>query len=439
MTTFKTLTYFMMSAALVFTIGCSDNDNNSILNPSDTTSKVRVVHTSYDAPAVDVWVDGVVAVSNLSYGQSSGYYDLSVGTRNIQVTPAGQNSPVVIDADIDIEENKEYSITAVDMLSNISAVVSVDDRQPDANQARIKFLHASPDAPAVDIKLDSGNGPVVFSEVSFKEITDYVEVSGGSYTFVVTPAGSDVELFVFQPIAVTEGTVYTVVAHGSLDASDNYPLGVRVFVDNNSGNAFVDMMAANTYVNVTHTSPDAPGVDLLVDGIVVNSSALEYPDNTGYLMVNSGTRNFKVNASGTSFTVIDETMTIGADMHYSIFAIDELSDIRALVLQDDLSAPASGKAHIRFAHLSPDAPAVDITLTDGTVIFGNVAFGEYIDFTPLNAGMYDLQARVAGTNTVALELPGISLMDGAIYTVFAKGFLNGEGPQALGAEIISNN
>ena len=33
----------------------------------------------------------------------------------------------------------------------------------------------------------------------------------------------------------------------------------------------------------------------------------------------------------------------------------------------------------------------------------------------------------------------INLEDGKIYTVFAKGFLNGSGNEALGAEIIINN
>jgi hypothetical protein len=109
------------------------------------------------------------------------------------------------------------------------------------------------------------------------------------------------------------------------------------------------------------------------------------------------------------------------------------------VLQDDLTDPQPGKAHVRFLHLSPDAPAVDITLTDGTVIFGDVAFGEYDGFLPLDSGTYDLQVRVAGTETVALELPGIVLTNGTIYTVFAKGLLSGNGSQALGAEIIVNN
>ena len=433
----KKIGSIMIPAVLIFVAGCSDDDNPTI--PVTPTTNLRVVHTSYDAPAVDVWIDGAVAISNLAYGQSSGYAEVPAGMRNIQVTPTGQTSPVVIDADLNIEEANEYTVAAVDVLADISALVAVDDREPSASQAKVRFLHASPDAPAVDIKLNSGSGPAVFSDVSFNEITDYIEVAGTSYTFVVTPTGSEVEVFVFDPIAVSEGTVYTVVAHGSFDAGDNYPFGVRVFVDNDPGDVFVDMNFATTNVLVTHASPDAPGVDLLVDGIVVNSQALEYPDNTGYLSVNTGTRNFKVNASGTSTTVIDETLTIGANLSYSVFAIDELSDIRALVLQDDLTAPASGKSHVRFLHLSPDAPAVDITLTDGTVIFGNVAFGEYEGFSPLDSGTYDLQVRVAGTSNVALELPGIVLENGKIYTVFAKGFLSGQGSQALGAEIIVNN
>lgn len=37
------------------------------------------------------------------------------------------------------------------------------------------------------------------------------------------------------------------------------------------------------------------------------------------------------------------------------------------------------------------------------------------------AGSYDLEVRVAGTSTVALELPGVTLESGKTYTVFAVG------------------
>lgn len=198
---------------------------------------------------------------------------------------------------------------------------------------------------------------------------------------------------------------------------------------------------AKTYANVlvTHASPNAPGVDLLVDGSKQNSAALTFPNNTGYLKVESGTRNIKVNVTGTSTTVIEANLDLAKDQSYSVFAVDSVSKISAVVLADDLTAPAAGKAHVRFVHLSPNAPAVDVAVAGGgAVVFGNKAFKEYTAFTPLDAGSYNLEVRVAGTQTVALTLPTITLESGKIYTVFAKGFLGGSGSEALGAEIIVN-
>ena len=230
-------------SAMVFVVGCSDDDDNG-LNPTMATSKVRVIHTSYDAPAVDVVVDGSVAINSLDYGISSGYATVDAGTRNIKVTPANASNPVVIEADLPLEADKNYSVFAVNSLNSIEAVVVEDNRTPNANKAKVRFLHASPDAPAVDIKVGSGSGPAVFSNVAFKQIQGYAEVDQASYTFVVTAAGSTGEVVKFDPITVQNGNVYTVVAHGTLNANDAYPFAVRVFVDNDPGNAFVDLTIA---------------------------------------------------------------------------------------------------------------------------------------------------------------------------------------------------
>ncbi len=192
-------------------------------------------------------------------------------------------------------------------------------------------------------------------------------------------------------------------------------------------------------VMVVHASPDAPGVDVLVDNNKVNTSALSYPNNTGYLQVEEGTRNLKVNAAGTSTTVINADVPFAKDKNYSVFAIDSLSVISALVTEDNLAAPASGKAHVRFIHLSPNAPAVDVALKASTVLFPAYEFKDVSAFTPLDQGTYDLEVRLAGTSPAILPLPGITLTAGKIYTIFAKGFVGGTGAQALGAQIIVNN
>ena len=191
-------------------------------------------------------------------------------------------------------------------------------------------------------------------------------------------------------------------------------------------------------VMAVHASPDAPAVDLLVDGTVAGTG-LAFPNNTGYLSVSAGTHNVKVNVTGTSTTVIEANPNLASGVSYSVFACDSVSKITPLVLTDDLTAPATGNAHVRFVHLSPNAPAVDVALAGGAVIFPNTEFKGYSAFTPVTAGTYDLEVRLAGTSTVVLPLPDITLEAGKIYTVFARGFVGGTGAQDLGAQIIVNN
>ncbi len=202
----------------------------------------------------------------------------------------------------------------------------------------------------------------------------------------------------------------------------------------------------NSKVMVVHASPNAPNVDLLIDDVKKNTVALAYPTNTGYLTVLAGVRNFKVNVAGTSGNVINASPTLIKDLNYSIFAVDSASKISALVTVDDLTTPAPGKAHVRFIHLSPNAPTVDVSLaTDsaGVGLFLNRTFNKTITpaqeaFTSVSAGIYNLEVRVSPSTIVAVNLPAVNLQAGKIYTIFAKGFFGGSGAQALGAEIIVN-
>jgi hypothetical protein len=197
-------------------------------------------------------------------------------------------------------------------------------------------------------------------------------------------------------------------------------------------------------VQVVHASPNAPAVDIQVDNASPAAvDSLAYPNNTGYVGLTAGTRNVKVNVNKTLTSVINADVVLEAGKNYTVFAVDSVSKIAPLVLEDNLVAPAAGKAHVRFVHLSPDAPPVDIAVANGgPVVFSNVAFKGSVDFTPLDAGTYPLEVRGAGSPTPVLDLGNITLQDGKIYTVFAKGFFTGSlavGNASIGAEIIVNN
>jgi hypothetical protein len=190
-------------------------------------------------------------------------------------------------------------------------------------------------------------------------------------------------------------------------------------------------------VRVMHASPDAPAVDVCVNGNVAFSN-LAFPEATAYANLAAGSYDVAVYAAGSNCTgaaVIDAKGLALDAKPYTVLAIGKLAEIKPLVLVDNLAKPEAGKAHVRFVHASPDTPAVDITTKDGTKIFPNVEFGKATEFTPVPAGTYDLQARVAGTDTVGLDVPGVTLEDGKIYMVVATGLLNGE--PKLAANVVT--
>jgi hypothetical protein len=282
---------------------------------------------------------------------------------------------------------------------------------PAAGKSHVRFVHASPDAPAVDIAV--AGGPVLFADVAFKGIGDYLPVDATTYDLEVRVAGTETVALDVPGLSLRDGNVYTVFAMG---LAGGEPMLMAVPV--------VDYAPAR--VRVAHASPDAPAVDVLVDGTVAFSNA-PFGAVTDYAALPAGTYNVQVVPTGmTEPVVIDADLTIEAGMDYTVAAVGLLADIEPLVLVDNNAQPAAGKAHVRIVHASPNAPAVDIAVADGPVLFADIAFKGVGDYLPVDAGTYDLEVRLAGTDTVGLPLPGVMLEGGTVYTFFAMGLVGGE-------------
>jgi LPXTG-motif cell wall-anchored protein len=199
----------VLTAVLVLSLALA----TSALAQSDM-ARVRVVHASPDAPAVDVWVNGSVAFSNAPFKGITDYAALAPATYNVQVTPTGATEPVVIEADLALDANTDYTVVAVGLLANIEPLVLVDNNSaPAAGKAHVRFVHASPDAPAVDIAV-AGGGPVLFSNVAFKGVGDYLPVDAGTYDLEVRVAGTETVALSVPGVALADGTVYTIFAMG---------------------------------------------------------------------------------------------------------------------------------------------------------------------------------------------------------------------------------
>lgn len=411
------LAFGTLLLALISAVFITDQNVSADTTAPPGEARVRVAHASPDAPNVDVWIDGSVALTNVPFAQVSDYAVLSASSHLIQVEPTGSGGtgPFVISATVALAADTDYTVAAVDELASIEPLVLTDDNTiPAANQAHVRFVHASPDAPAVDITLTDGT--VLFGDYEFKEFSPYLPVDAGTYDLQVRLAGTSTVVLELPNIALADRTVYTVFAMG-------FALGGTPELQ-----AVIAEDAGLTNIRVAHLSPDAVNVDIRVNGNVAIPN-VAFEEVTDYVSLPSDSYFIEVVPAGqVSPVVISATLDLMANQDYTVAAVNELASIEPLVLEDDNAIPAKGTSHIRFVHASPDAPAVDITLTDGTVLFGDYEFKESSPYLPVPSGTYSLEVRLAGTSTVVLPLSGLQFDQRTVYTAYATGFAGGGSP-----------
>lgn len=204
--------------------------------------------------------------------------------------------------------------------------------------------------------------------------------------------------------------------------------GTAACSDDNNG------PSATAHVRVVHAVPDAPAVDVQVDGKTV-ITALAYGDASAYYNVARGTRTLAINETGTANSVLTTSATFKKDSSYTIIATNLLASPQALILQDDLSSPAAGNSRVRLVHGAPSAGLVDIYVTapgaDISAIsptFSNVAFASNTGYNELPAGNYQVRVTAAGSKTVAIDTGTLTLVAGETATAVALDDVGGGSP-----------
>lgn len=212
---------------------------------------IRVGHFSPDAPNVDVYVDEQQILSDVGYDELSPYLEIVPGTYTLTITEAGGDEPVyertiAVDTEfytaaaIGELEGDDAEVPATGAApqedgSNETAgdagfgnetaanesgfgnetaanesgapeegaveddatgpgtfgvLLLVDSQGDDAEEgtAPLRFVHAVPDAPSVDVAAGE-TGARIFEDVGYTEPSGYVPVEPGTRTLEIFPAG----------------------------------------------------------------------------------------------------------------------------------------------------------------------------------------------------------------------------------------------------------
>ena len=173
-------------------------------------------------------------------------------------------------------------------------------------------------------------------------------------------------------------------------------------------------------VRVFNASPDAPAVDVYIDGQLVVED-LSFTNFSDYSYLEEGVHTIQVTPGGDASTVlINKMVDVPDDRIFTIAAVGNLENIELLLIEDDINeVPSTREATLRVVHLSPNSPAVNIIANDNT-IFKNINFKESSNYIKMPSGMYDIKIALSENADVVLSSK-VNLKANRIYTIFVVG------------------
>lgn len=439
-----------MSMLIVFAIGCSDDDESPMLAPDmGSGAMVRVVHASPDAPAVDVYAEGVTAplIQDLAYGETSAYLDLAAGTYNIQLRAAGSpagSTPAFETGDLAIPDGAKITAAAVGLLSSSDAAdkfrvlpLVENFAAPGTGNAAVRIIHASADAPTV--ALDVGNDAA-------PEVTGFDRFADTGEAGVALPANTELQVAVWAGNPLSRVTVFTtpqlpdggelfVIATGLLGKLPRETDGFSLLAVGPNGS--IGFIKQNPVVFALHSSPDAPPVDIYAGGAeLVNN--LSFGEISGAIQVPPASYTLSFRATGSSAEAAAATTPVlAAGERYLAIASGFLGGTgdQAFTLLPfaDAFALDTTSPQVRVIHASPDAPPVDVgTVSGGTLTpvadFTNLAYkeGSSASGTTLPVGTLPIGVAATGTTTPVASFD-VGTSAGLRAFAVAAGSLTGTG------------
>jgi hypothetical protein len=225
--------------------------------PAD--AHLRVAHFAPDAPAVDVCLrphaaSGAFSIgpvlkslsvtAGLSYPQVTAYVPVPAGQYDVRiVAPNAADCATALAGLPDITDLPSLPAGAYATVAAEGLLMSdagpgfglhayVDDHMVDAAKIKLRFVHASPGTPSVDVGLGTGESFVaLFSNVAFGAAGTpaYLETSPvSSATVVARPAGTQTDALVIPGVSIPAGAIVTAFAIGNAAGA---PLKTDICID----------------------------------------------------------------------------------------------------------------------------------------------------------------------------------------------------------------
>jgi hypothetical protein len=182
--------------------------------PPTTGTRLRVVHVSPSAPALDIAIDNITVLRNLNYSRASDYATVPPGPHELEVRVAGSTATIGVGTIVFTADDPHTFVAAGDYNLVGGIVVTDSGARPDPGKTRIRVINGARGAPDVDILLtqpDFATEFVLYFPSPFGSLSTYHQSTAGNYRVRIRRQSDKVILADTGPISVPADQVRTVM------------------------------------------------------------------------------------------------------------------------------------------------------------------------------------------------------------------------------------
>jgi len=195
-------------------------------------ARLTVVHASPGGPEFTFLINDVAATPKaFTYNTVLDYQDVKAGDKQFSLVKKG-TTEVIVKSPVTLKEDKSYTAFVTEKAPKAVFAVFEDDLSaPTGENAKIRFVNLSPDAPALDL-IVGGKADAALTKKAFKEATAFVNVAAAAEVkFEIVENGKTVVLATLEKVKVEKGKVYTIWVKGLKDATDDTKLGLAIMTN----------------------------------------------------------------------------------------------------------------------------------------------------------------------------------------------------------------
>ena len=417
--------FLVLSCLLAFAVaGCNTGKG---VNSGSTHGTMRVINVIPNAGGpLNVTFDNQPFANGLAFEGMTAYQPIDVGAREVQIAVAG-SSTNVIDLIPTFLADNAYTFVAFGAVGTASGTVVNDTLtvDPGAGMFALRVINGASNNAGIDVYVTSPGEDLntvspSIAGVGYATTSAFVNLPVGNREIRVTVANSkqviyDAPAQSFAERAQIEAIVYS---RGSSTLVNVAFLNID---DTGTGSIGNSQLARFKVINGSM----AGSLNVFVDQDLALSN-IPYAAASSYQTINAGSRVLTIESAatpGAALLTLPATFPSATDT--AIAVTGAAGALSATLYSEPNFPPAVNRARVRFINSTVDVAALDVFINFSRQVtalpMNTVSPGIEVAADPTAGTSYEFDFNVSGSSQPALQLPGVVLLGGQLYTIYVVG------------------